>query len=915
MGSGQRGLPAGTVTFLLTDIEGSTRLWEAVPDAMEVALGQHNRLITDVIEKHRGVVVTSRGEGDSFFAAFPSAVSAVEAAGACQRRIGREAWPAGAALRVRMGLHTGEAHVRRGDYVDHAPINRCARVKAAAHGGQVLLTKATHDLVEGRLGGGFGLMRLGEFRLRDLSEPELIYQLTHADLPPDFPPLNTIRAGNIPLQVTSFVGRSGELRAVAQALTTSRLVTLTGVAGVGKTRLSIEVGRRAAGEYPDGCWFCDLTPARDENAVLRIIAAVLGAAPRPGLSIATGITEYCQARQMLLVLDNCEQVLDPVVQITGTLLRECPGVRILATSREALDAEGEQIFTVGALPLDDSVRLFADRATAVQRAFRLDSANAQAAAEITRRLDGIPLAVELAAARTAALPATQVAALLNERFQLLTGGPRTSSARHQTLRAAIEWSYDLLTGQEQRIFDSLAVFAGSFGPDAVAAVTGAEAGAWSVLDTLAGLVAKSMLIPDQILGAEARYRLLETLREYGLEHLRQRGELDAVQRCHAHYYAAFAQQAGTALVGPEELSWRPRLRAEQDNLHAAVRWALGSDSPDDGASAVAIAASLAPYTLFDTAGGIASLVARTAERAQTSSLGERIDILGAAAFDAFQNRGDVQLAERLAHDALRDGVNRDHPGTDAYSALIMSQAFTGRHAEARATLREWTQSADRTGVSDFDRAVMLGNSVASSALTGDMEDARESADRALELARRIGNPSELAGAFWMGSLTRARDDPDEALAFAEQSIALTRAGASGATLGHVLPIRAQLRAQNGDTSGAVRDLREALTYSHDKGDKVMLMVAFDRGIKVFEALGLTEVVATLAGVVLRGPLAVLSILPSAERDDRAALLTRVQAVIGRSGYDQAMKRGAAMNDDEAVTYALDQLDAIGDSRP
>jgi len=290
MGSGQRGLPAGTVTFLLTDIEGSTRLWETVPDAMEVALGQHNRLITDVIEKHRGVVVTSRGEGDSFFAAFPSAVSAVEAAGACQRRIGREAWPAGAALRVRMGLHTGEAHVRRGDYVDHAPINRCARVKAAAHGGQVLLTKATHDLVEGRLGGGFGLMRLGEFRLRDLSEPELIYQLTHADLPPDFPPLNTIRAGNIPLQVTSFVGRSGELRAVAQALTTSRLVTLTGVAGVGKTRLSIEVGRRAAGEYPDGCWFCDLTPARDENAVLRIIAAVLGAAPRPGLSISTGNT-------------------------------------------------------------------------------------------------------------------------------------------------------------------------------------------------------------------------------------------------------------------------------------------------------------------------------------------------------------------------------------------------------------------------------------------------------------------------------------------------------------------------------------------------------------------------------------------------------------------------------------------------
>jgi predicted ATPase/class 3 adenylate cyclase len=811
MRSGQRGLPAGTVTFLLTDIEGSTRLWETVPDAMEVALGQHNRLVTAVIEQHRGVVVTSRGEGDSFFAVFPSAVSAVEAAGACQRGLKGEAWPAGVVLRVRMGLHTGEAHVQEGDYVDHAPINRCARVKAAAHGGQVLLTKTTHDLVGGGLGSGFGLKRLGEFRLRDLSEPELIYQLTHADLPLDFPPLNTIRAGNIPLQVTSFVGRSGELRAVAQALATSRLVTLTGVGGVGKTRLAIEVAGRMVGEYPDGCWFCDLALARDEDAVLRIIAVVLGVGPRPGLSSAAAITEYCQARQMLLVLDNCEQVLDPVAQITGVLLRECPGVRILATSRQALNADGEQIFTVGTLPVSDSVQLFTDRATAVQRGFRLDSGSAPAAAEISRRLDGIPLAVELAAARTAALPVTQIAVLLDKRFQLLTGGRRTSAERHQTLRATIDWSYDLLTGRERRIFDCLAVFTGSFGPDAVAAVTGAEAGAWNVLDTLAGLVSKSMVIPDQILGPEARYRLLETLRQYGLEHLRQRGELDAVQRRHAHYYAVFAKQTGTALVGSEELSWRPRLRAEQDNLHAAVSWALGSDSPDDGESAVAIAASLAPYTLFDTAGGIASLVTRTAERAQTSSRGQRIDILGAAAFDAFQNRGDVRLAERLARDALRDGVSPDHPGTGAYAALIMSQAFTGQHAEAGATLREVAQSAERAGVSDFDRAVMLGTSMAARALTGDMEDARQSADDALALARRIGNPSELAGAFWMGSLTRARDDPGEALAFAEQSIALTRAGASGATLGHVLPIRAQLRAQNGDASGAVSDLREAFT--------------------------------------------------------------------------------------------------------
>ena len=417
-----------------------------------------------------------------------------------------------------------------------------------------------------------------------------------------------------------------------------------------------------------------------------------------------------------------------------------------------------------------------------------------------------------------------------------------------------------------------------------------------------------MVIPDHIHGPEARYRLLETLRQYGLERLRQRGELDAVQRRHAQHFAAFAKQAGTALLGPDELEWRPRLRAEQDNIRAAAQWALDSDSPDDGEIAVIIAASLAAYAVFEAAGRIASLVVRTVGRAQASSREQRIAILGAAAFDAFQNRGDVQLAEQLARDALRDGVTPNNPGTRAYSALIMSQTFTGRLAEARATLREAVQSTELAGVSDYDRAGILQTSAASRALTGDIENARESADGALTLARRIGNPSELAVALWTASLTRARDNPDEALGFAEQSIALTRAGASGSVLGHVLPIRAQLLARNGDTAGAVRDLREAITYSQDKGDKVMLMVAFDRGITVFDSRGLAEPAAVLAGVVLRGPLAVLSILPQAERDDRAVLLERVRTLIGRSAYERAVAQGAAMNENEAASYALDQLD-------
>jgi predicted ATPase/class 3 adenylate cyclase len=921
--SGEPGeeLPAGTVTFLLTDIEGSTRLWESVPDAMEVALERHNRLLTEVIENHGGVVVTSRGEGDSFFAVFPGVVAAVEAAGACQLRLKAEAWPEGAVLRVRMGLHTGEARARGSSRIDHAPINRCARVKAAAYGGQVLVTKATRDLAGGRLGGGFGLKRLGQFRLRDLAEPELIYQLTHADLSADFPPLKTIRSGNVPVQATSFVGRAGELREIAQALAQSRLVTLTGVGGVGKTRLSVEVASQTVGEYPDGCWFCDLAPARDGDTVLRIIASSLGAALRPGVSLETSITEHCKARQLLAVLDNCEQVLDPAAEIAGTLLRECSGVRILATSREALDVDGEQVFAVGSLSvpepamtaehieMSDAVRLFADRAGAVQRGFRLDAGSAKAAAEITRRLDGIPLAIELAAARVAVLPVPRIAALLDERFQLLTGGRRTSPERHQTLRATIDWSYGLLTGEEQRVFDCLGVFPGTFDLDAAAAVMGAQAGPWAVLDTLAALVSKSMVIPDQVHGPEARYRLLETLRQYGLERLRQRGELDAVQRRHAQHFAAFAKQAGTALLGPDELAWRPRSRAEQDNLRAAVQWGLGSASPDDGMIAVDIAASLAAYAPYEAAGGIASLVAQTAERAQTLSRDQRIAILGAAAFDAFQNRGDVQLAEQLARGALRDGVTPGNPGMQAYAALVMSQTFTGRLPEARATLSEAIQATQLAGVSNYDRAGALGTSAAAHALMGDIENARESADAALAQMRRTGNPSGLASTLCWASMTRVRDDPGQALAFAEQSIALTRAGASGSVFGHVLPIRAQLRARDGDIPGAVRDLREAITYSHGKGDKVMLMAAFDRGITVFDSLGLAEPAAVLAGVALRGPLAVLSILPPTERDDRAVLLEQVRTLTGRTAYERAVAQGAAMNNDEAVTYALDALDS------
>src|SRR5215471_11581155 len=348
-------LPAGTVTFLLTDIEGSTRLWESVPEAMEVALEQHNRVVTDAIESHGGVVVTSRGEGDSFFAAFPSAVAAVEAAGGCQLALKKEAWPAGAALRVRMGLHTGEAHAQEGDYVDHAPINRCARVKAAAHGAQVLVTQTTRDLVEGRLGGGFGLTRLGEFQLRDLSQPELIYQLTHADLPADFPPIHMLAERDsrlLPVDTTSLVGRDQAIDELAGLLARPgvRLVTLTGPGGVGKTRLALAVGNRVGARFASGAVFVPLAGVTQPELVVsgigRAVAADLAGTGAP----LQALVEQLGDARWLLILDNLEQVTGAAPDL-DELLAGCPGVVILATSRTALGLRAEREYPVPPLPL------------------------------------------------------------------------------------------------------------------------------------------------------------------------------------------------------------------------------------------------------------------------------------------------------------------------------------------------------------------------------------------------------------------------------------------------------------------------------------------------------------------------------------------------------------------------------------
>jgi len=796
-GPGGVELPAGTVTFVLTDIEGSTRLWESAPEAMEVALERHNRIVTEVIEGHGGVVVTSRGEGDSFFAAFASAVAAVEAAGACQLRLGREPWPEGAALRVRMGLHTGEAHVQDGDYADHAPINRCARVKAAAHGGQVLVTKTTRDLVAGRLGSGFGLKRLGEFRLRDLAEPELIYQLTHADLPPDFPPIHTLaERGPRPLPggTTSLVGREQAIGELAGLLGQPgvRLVTLTGPGGVGKTRLALAVGERIGGHFGSGAVFVPLAGVTAPELVVGGIGRAVGAdlagtgAPLPALAEQLGDGAW------LLILDNLEQVTGAARDL-DELLADCPGVVILATSRTVLGLRAEREYPVPPLPLplpaeppagptgmplpelmaSPAVALFVDRARAVQPDFALTEANAAAVVAICRRLDGLPLAIELAAARTRLLDPGALLDRLSQSLDALGTGAVDLPERQRTLRATVEWSVGLLDDAERSLLEIMAIFTGGWTVESAAEVAGLEED--RALDLTEALARHSLVQLDR---AEhgPRLRMLETIREFVAERLGARPDVTEVARRHASYYRALAERADRPLRGVGQGEWAERLQAEAGNLAAAMRWYLAHDREP-------LPHLLRVLWLFwelrDDLGEVRSWVGQLLPTADTLDPQARSELLWTAAVTAVEVGDDsAALSARQRLGALLDGI--DDPFLRALCQLALAWTSTiGEDLDG--ALQE--ASASLAGLRGQDAPVWTASAGLTTGLVemtvGRCDDALGHLTEVRDLAQRSDNPWIAAmSQVGLGTLALVRGRAEEARALLDEALGLSLAARS-----------------------------------------------------------------------------------------------------------------------------------------
>jgi predicted ATPase/class 3 adenylate cyclase len=902
------GAPSGTVTFLFTDIEGSTRLWQEDGLSMREAVAGHDQLLRAVVAEYGGVVFSTMGDG--LAAAFQTASEALGCAVEAQGRLSLQRWKTVRPLRVRMGLHTGEAELRDGDYFGTA-VNRAARLAAVAHGGQIICSTATAEVADSSV----DLVDLGEHRLRDLDRPLHVFQIGDGS----FPALRSLNAfpGNLPIQLTSFVGRQGELASVAKALGVSRLITLTGTGGVGKTRLAVQVAANVVTGFPDGVWLCEFATAVDRESMFQAVAAGVGYTPASKLDLEGGIARFVGSRRMLVVLDNCEHLLDPAAALAETVLGRCPNVVILATSREALEVPGERVIrlasltvpqagaTLEQLPDFDAARLFLDRAEAAGADLALQPGDGPAVAEICRRLDGIPLAIELAAARLIALDPVEIAAHLDERFRLLTGGRRAAVARHQTLRATIDWSYSLLSQRDQEVFTRLGVFPGSFdgsAAQAIAAVGGVEP--WDVVDALTSLVAKSLLNADRSLTGSTRYQMLESLRHYARERLDAAGVPDETRRGHAHHYAATVAEISAGLRGPDEAAWRRRLDADQENFRAAVTWALHSALEDDGEVAMVILGELVASRFAGTNNVFAGVDEQAVERARRSASPYASLVIAGASLDATSS-GDFPRSRELSHQAVQGVRTAPHPG----ELLMLKFAFVDPESLA-AELGAAVQILDEVGAAQWDYAVVHGIAASMAALFGNLPLAQQEAAVALEMSRQVGNATTLKMGLYSFALASWQSDPKAAQAVLEEAIRINRASGYDFLLPRSLALRAQLLARGGDLPAAVETLRESLESARTNGDLSGTAVCIARGAMVLAALGEHETAAVFLGAATNSVLARPSGVSPNEIPDYEGFVATLRSYLGDDRHNAATVHGAAMTYEQATAFALAAIEAL-----
>ena len=786
-------LPTGTVTLVFTDIEGSTRLLDELGDRYAELLVDHHRIVSSAAEAHGGTRVDAAGDG--LFYAFLTARGALAAAIEAQRELSTHAWPTGAQVAVRMGIHTGEPISAVTGYVG-IDVHRASRICSAGHGGQVLVSAAARSLIGTAMPEGASLRDLGEHRLRGLANPERIYQLVGEGLRSEFPPVRSLDTlpNNLPRQLSSFVGRDREISEAEERLREATTLTLTGPGGVGKTRLALEIGAHLVDAFEGGVWLVELASVSEGALVTDAIAAALGVKQRPGVDLLTALLEAVAARPTLLILDNCEHLLDAAVAAADDLLRNCPKLQLLATSREALGLPGESLMPVPSLSLPadgaaaslvaltecDAVRLFVDRAQAVMPSFVADATNIAPIAQICRRLDGIPLAVELAAARIRSLPPHQIAARLDDRFRLLTGGTRTSLPRHRTLRAAFDWSFELLSPAEQELVPRLSVFSGSFSLEAAEAIcSGGAVTAADMLDLLGRLIDRSLLQsePDP---TEARYRMLETIRDYGQERLAESGEAEELHRQHTAWFRALVERARPAFFsGPVQTEWVTRLARDDDNLRAALRWT--NDDPDGADAELSLVSGL--WRFWEVRGEFTE---------------------GGAWLQRALARVGGEVSPRRASALTGAGVLAGQRG-DYDAAAAFHDASLLLHREL----------GNPMGV-----AAACSNSANIAAERGDLERARALFAESIQLGRQAGDPQGAAFSLInLADVVARQGDAEEADRLYAESIAAFRALGDDFGTAHATASLAQAARRRGDRATARAQYAAALAIHERTGDR------------------------------------------------------------------------------------------------
>jgi predicted ATPase len=875
--------PTGTVTFLFTDIVGSTRRWEGDPAGMRDALAAHDAVLRSAIESHAGWLFKHTGDGAA--AAFKSAHHAVEAAVQAQRHL---------ALPVRMGIATGEAFEDGADYFGPV-VNRAARVMAAGHGGQIVVASSTAMMLNDR-----DLVDLGEHRLRDLSAREHLYQVRADGLGSVFPPLRTVDAvpGNLSVQTTSFIGREIQLKEVIELVGDHRLVTLTGVGGVGKTRLAVQAAAHLVTEFPDGVWLVELASLSDQAAVPDAVATALGITPQAGDTVAVSIARALSGRHMLIVVDNCEHLLDAAAALIETILRRTQAVHILATSREGLRAEAEQLWPVPSLDVQagaasPAVELFIDRARAVHPALAVDdAAETSSISDICQRLDGIPLAIELAAARMVSMSATDIRDRLGDRFRLLSGS-RRGLERHHTLWHAIAWSYDLLDTNERAVLNRCAVFADGFDLDAACAVADGELDEYALLDVLDSLVRKSLVNVERT-RRRVRYEMLETIREFAADQLTVEGAVVATRARHAAWFAAEVVARWQLWEGPRQREAVEWAESEFANLRAAFWWALDHDL--EAAAAIAAHTMHLAWTLhrFEPVGWADEVLAqpRAAELAVLPRL------YGAAGFCLYTGRIDDAVDHSTRAVALQDDP-RYTPFSVEWTRTW--QAMAERSAGRLDRFEQICRDAIRApgGPPVWVMATLL---YALPEMGPDgAARARAIADEALTLALERGNVHALVLARLGYSRAFAADDLERARTMVRQALADARTERLSYLEALVLREAARLEAVHGRGHDALRWFDSALDSFHRAGNLGSLTPALAYLSAFFERTGRPDVAATVYGTITLPDRKIMGL-------DLATLAEKIQATLGQPEFDQCVAAGEAMDVAGAVHYARAQIE-------